>query len=227
MKRLISLIYIFFFLLFSKIVSANATLHVNILDCREETSFEFIDSFNLYKGDSLFKKFEAHYRGTVFIENLESGKYYIEFINWFGKITRVDVEIGSEKNYYTEICLNQMDYERETHIPIINQLEEGESYSILMLSHGCFHSTKDSLFLSKKDESYFIKYNGVEKLLKENELTAIRHFEIELNYINALGCTTVDTYLVKFKEKEIIVKDGGCNWRGRYNLLKNLNLLED
>lgn len=118
-----------------------------------------------------------------------------------------------------------MDYDLENYKPFINQLKNGDSYSIQVLSQGCFHNFEQQFIITRKDEDYFLTINGNQKQLNKNEIIKISRFEIELNYMESSDCTAIEQYVLKFKDKKIVVSDGSCSWNGFLYLFRSLNLI--
>lgn len=101
-------------------------------------------------------------------------------------------------------------------------LRDIDFYKISLSSHGCFHSDKDSILISKNKDSYVLKWGTKSKVQDKNDIESIRHFEIEMTYFQDLGCTTVDTYIINYNGKDVVYNDGSCVWRGAYHLKKEL-----
>jgi hypothetical protein len=203
---------------------AQSTLQVNIKDCRQESSFEYLSEFKIYKNDTLFKTIEPKHESKQIIKNLAFGKYKIEYKTMFEKTENINIEISEKKKYSVDLCLNYIDYDSESYKPFIDLLKNGEEYSIQVSSQGCFHSTDEKIIITRKVDKYYLNYGATNKLLNNADIKAIRKFEIELNYMESFGCTTSDTYVVKYKKKEVKISDGSCSWNGDYYLKKKLNL---
>jgi hypothetical protein len=109
-------------------------------------------------------------------------------------------------------------------IAFIDQLREGESYSIKFQSHGCFHYTEDSITVKKEEDSFFASHaNGAFKLLDKNEIVAMRLFEQRLQQPFEGSCTTVDEYILTTPEGSFLIGyDESCQWRGWYDLKASL-----
>jgi len=225
MKRLITLLIITSLTL--TLCNAQSSLQVNIKDCRGEGSFEYLEEFKLYKNGSLIKTIEPKHDRKQHLKNLSFGKYRIEYKSMFKKVENIEIEINEKKKYVLDLCLNYINHDLESYKPFIDQLKNGENYSIQVSSQGCFHSSKDNYLIKRKGENFYLTFDKKEKLLNESNIQAIRHFEIELNYMQSFGCTTTDSYIVKYKNKEVVISDGSCSWNGEYHLKKNLNLITE
>ena len=142
----------------------------------------------------------------------------------FHIVESVEVELFKRKRYKVDICIDFIDYKTNKYTPIIERLKDGESYSIHVMSSGCFHYTEADLIISRKNNEYYLKYKGVKQMLSLKEIEIIKKFEMELVHVYDYGCTSVDYYSVSYLEEEFSVIDGGCSWGGFYHLKKNLNL---
>lgn len=100
---------------------------------------------------------------------------------------------------------------KESYIPIIDLLEVGEHYEIVIKSVGCFHNRQQSLFIFREEHSFVASLNDSEIILNEAKIDALRKFERQLKYIGSGGCTTVDTYILKYGPEEILYNDDTCS----------------
>lgn len=207
--------------------NAQSTLQVNIKDCRQKNSYEYLSEFNVFRNDSLIKTVEPEHENEQTLKQLEYGKYRIEYKSMFGKTESVNIELMEKKKYSIDLCLNYLDHESDPYQPFIDRLENRESYSIQISSQGCFHSSIETITIKRKANNYYLTFQGKEKRLDSSEIKAIAHFEIELNYMGSFGCTTTDTYVLKYKSQEIRISDGSCSWNGDYYLKQRLNLVEN
>ncbi|MDX1651321.1 MAG: hypothetical protein R3277_02440 [Brumimicrobium sp.] len=107
---------------------------------------------------------------------------------------------------------------------IIEQLNDNESFEIIMESNGCFHSTTDKLSIKKKKGVYTAIKGKRKKTLGEKDLAEIRDFEIKLRTFDEKMnvCTTTDTYLLKYRSYEFKYVDGTCAWNGMSHLIEKL-----
>ncbi|MDP5170497.1 MAG: hypothetical protein NWR72_09635 [Bacteroidia bacterium] len=211
----------------SEFCNAQSTLQVDIKDCRQESSFEYLSEFKVFRNDSLIKTIEPKHESNQTLKDLEYGKYRIEYKTMFSKTESVNIELTEKKKYTIDLCLNYLDHESDLYQPFIDRLENGESYSIQVSSQGCFHSSNETITIKRKSDKFYLTFQGKDRLLDNKEIRAIRYFEIELNYMESYGCTTTDTYVLKYKSKEVKISDGSCDWNGDYYLKKELNLTEE
>lgn len=86
-------------------------------------------------------------------------------------------------------------------------------------SMGCFHNSTYRLVLTKKGKTTTATLennNQIQiRILNDEQLRAFRKFIRQLKKLKEEeGCTTVDTYLVKYNTQTIKKIDGGCDWHG-------------
>lgn len=102
---------------------------------------------------------------------------------------------------------------------LIELLEEGESFSIEITSIGCFNGTRQTLIVSKEADVYTASLKDSSKLLTPSDIQTIKSFEIELRELQMGGCTTVDTYVLRFGNETFRTSDGTCSWHGYRKLI--------
>lgn len=211
-----------------------ATLKINIIDCRNNYA-GYIEKIKLIKNNENIREVEPRFDRDKTIIEIDTGVYFLEYKSIFNKIERIKIVASECKKYSVDLCINYIDHSKEVYKPIIDQLQNNESYKIIMTSHGCFHSNSDTLTISKKDNSYQITYKkaipeefkninpGLLKTQTVNnkDLEAIRHFETELNYMTDGGCTTTDRYTINYKSESKFI-DGNCSWNGGHYLKQQL-----
>jgi len=106
--------------------------------------------------------------------------------------------------------------------PLIDLLQDGESYTINTTSLGCFHSCKESFKISRKANDYTVECNGIIKVLSESTVAEIRDFEIKLQNLTNGLCTTKDTYELVYGSTVIRVTDDSCMFNGGHKLMRIL-----
>ncbi|MEM6686026.1 MAG: hypothetical protein AAF617_09610 [Bacteroidota bacterium] len=109
----------------------------------------------------------------------------------------------------------------KTVVPFIDQLQNGEKFTVHYKSTGCFHSNNENMTFQRENDVYFVICNKQKKKLTADFMESIRNFETELAQKHDLGCTTVDNYLVIYNDVHRVITDGSCNWNG-YQKLKKL-----
>jgi len=109
----------------------------------------------------------------------------------------------------------------ENIVPFIDKLQNGEHFTIHYGSTGCFHNQKETMTFQRENDTYFVVLNNEKKTLNDDFIEQIRKFEKELAQQSDIGCTTVDKYLVTYKDTHRVIMDGSCAWNG-YGKLKKL-----
>jgi hypothetical protein len=215
------LIVTFVLLTLAFVAYPKATLTIEIKNCRK-AEFAYLAELKILKNGVLYKTLKPMHDTEQKLKNLEPGTYTLVYQSIFGKEVVHQTKITENKNYPVVICIDFLDYSKETYKPIIDQLQNGTFYEVLVASQGCFHSRSDAYTIKKSADGYSIEWKGRSKQLNDKDLEAIRRFEYELHYANSDGCTTVDAYTVKYQGKETQTVDGGCDWDGFYNLEKKI-----
>ncbi|MFS4494151.1 hypothetical protein [Maribacter sp. 2308TA10-17] len=106
---------------------------------------------------------------------------------------------------------------------IIESLENGESYSIEITSVGCFGGSRQTIRISKEREILTASFPDFSKTLSTADIEAFRTFELQLHQLQMGGCSTVDTYVIRYKGHEFRTSDGTCSWNGGKKLLKAIS----
>ena len=105
----------------------------------------------------------------------------------------------------------QNDSSKETYIPFIDLLQVGEDYEIVIQSVGCFHKKQQSLFIFREVDSFVAILNDSEITLNQTKINTLRKFEKQLKYVSPGGCTTVDTYTLKYGSEQQVYNDDTCS----------------
>ena len=205
---------------------AQTTLDIFIDNCQKEGGFPYLQELKIYKDQELVKTLNPGFDGLQTLPNLPYGSYVLKYQSIFGKTEQVSIQLSEEKQYELTICTDYLDYTATTYLAIIDQLQEGENYTINFASQGCFHSYDRNIVIYKKDKQYYLQYKKEKRKLNKKEIDALRNFEIELYYIQDAngGCTTTDSYTLTYQGTTRTAKDRGCAWSGFYTLLKQLAL---
>lgn len=109
-----------------------------------------------------------------------------------------------------------------TDVPLIDLLQDGESYTIRTTSLGCFHSCKETFEISKEAGVYIVQCGNLTKTLTAETVDEIRNFEIKLQSLSGGLCTTKDTYILTYGATEIRVTDDSCMFNGGHKLMRIL-----
>lgn len=111
---------------------------------------------------------------------------------------------------------------KESYIPFVDLLEVGEQYEIVIQSVGCFHNKQQSLFILREENSFVAALNDSEISLSKIKIEALRKFERQLKYVGPGGCTTIDTYILKYGLEREVYNDDTCSRFFGKVLLKEL-----
>lgn len=107
----------------------------------------------------------------------------------------------------------------EPELTLIESLQNGESFSIEITSIGCFNGSRQTVFISKEEDTLTASLNNVSKLLTDMDIETLKSFELQLKSLKMGGCTTVDTYVLRFGNQKFQTSDGTCSWHGYRKLL--------
>lgn len=203
-------------------IKKSASLEIKIMDCRSQR-LQYLSNLTIIKGDKVVKELEPKHENKQLITDLETGIYHLAYTSIFNKPETLKVDIAAYKKYSVDLCVNYITFPIGPFQPVIDRLQENESYSIVVSSQGCFHFTNDTLTISKNKNVFTAKMGLKTKTLSQENIKAIRQFEFELDNIGGInGCTTVDSYTILYKKEKKQVEDGGCIWNGDYYLKQNL-----
>ncbi len=224
--QLIILAKIFFivFTFVPTIVDAKvkASLSIRIVDCRDSSRYTYLNELTLLKKGKVIKKIIPKDQSTENLLNLDTGTYTLKYQTIFMRTEYQTVVISVYKNYSTNICLNFLDYSKESYKPIIDRLKDNESYEVLMSSEGCFGGSNETWIIKRVQNVFIISWGLNKKTLSEPEIDVIRKFEFELNCKHNYACTTADNYRITYNSEIKTIVDGSCHWIGYYYLKNKL-----
>ena len=106
---------------------------------------------------------------------------------------------------------------------IIEFLENGESYSIEITSIGCFNGTRRTVVVSKEEDVFTVSFENFTKVLTEDDIQAFINFELQLRSLQIGGCSTIDTYVMRYGSEEFRTSDGTCSWLGGKKLIEAIS----
>ena len=101
-------------------------------------------------------------------------------------------------------------------------LQTNESFSISLNSQGCFNSYQDVIVIERIQDSYFIIWNENRKELTQKDIDIIKSFELEVNQLKPGSCTTINTYIIAYKNETTKIVDGNCSFFGMELLKKQI-----
>lgn len=125
--------------------------------------------------------------------------------------------------FVNENVENQSFEAQEPYSTIIESLQNGESYSIEITSVGCFNGTRQTVIVSREGNLLTASFQGFSKILTETDIEAFRTFELQLQALQIGGCSTVDTYVLRYGNDTFQSSDGTCSWNGGKKLLKAIS----
>ncbi len=121
---------------------------------------------------------------------------------------------------YTNVYQQYATVVQEPELTIIESLENGESYSIEITSVGCFNGTRQTITISKENDILKASFQDTTKILNDLDIEAFKRFEHQLKSLEIGGCSTVDTYVVNYRNQSFYTSDGTCSWNGGKKLLQ-------
>lgn len=199
-----------------------AELTITISDCRDAQAFAYLPELIVLKNGIEFKTLKPEHETKQMLTNLELGTYTLKYSTLFKKKAEIIVKIDEPKRYAVTVCVDFMDYSKETYKPVIDRLAVGETLSLIISSQGCFHSTNDTVRVTRTRDFYVMKWDEKTKKLTASDIDAFRHFELELNYMNHGFCTTRDSYTISHNGKAATIVDGSCEWSGDLYLRRKI-----
>jgi hypothetical protein len=207
-------ILIFVFTMIHSIAFAKAELIINIENSKNKEHHTYLKELKILKNGKNYKTLKPQHETEFVLTNLEFGIYTLKYESLFKKEVTIKILITEKKTYSISIYTNFIDYSKENYIPLISKISKGESYSVLLFSKGCAHSRVDSIIINRNENGYTLIHKNIIKKLSIKDIENIKHFEIELNNMNQIGFTTIDTYFLKYKNITTQIYDGSCEWNG-------------
>ena len=108
----------------------------------------------------------------------------------------------------------------EPALTLIEELQNGESFSIEITSIGCFNGTRQTIQITKKEDIITASLKEKSRVLTTADIEVLKIFEHQLRDLKPGGCSTVDTYVLSFGDSSYHTSDGTCSWHGYRSLLK-------
>ncbi|KFF04835.1 hypothetical protein [Flavobacterium reichenbachii] len=192
---------------------------------KELPQLYFID---VYKDGKIFKKYERFRKPRIekeiLIDSLDNGEYEFVYLNFLNQSLTRTIEVKENKVYNISIYPDYSDYKEFINKSFVRNLKDNQKVEFYYESSGCFHSFEGNLIVSKRDNKYYAESRGSSKKLNKKELEAIIQMECELNLLNKGGCTTDDSYIVKFGNEQKQFNDRTCAWEGWRTMWKQIGL---
>lgn len=159
------------------------TLNIEYLNANEFTQDK---DFHLYKNDILIYKYCTDKENTLILNNLDKGKYTLEYNTIFGIES---LEINLKKDNTTKNI--ELDYEKinpnkvEQSISLIENLKENDTLKIRFILSSCFNSNYNDINLIKKrGKTFELTSDGKQKKLNNKKIKKLIEFEKILKQIN-------------------------------------------
>ncbi|AZA88744.1 hypothetical protein EG349_19180 [Chryseobacterium shandongense] len=203
-----------------KDIIATFEIHIENLDRYDESEHELY-KLEIYRNNRIYKvlksEFPYNLDRTIRIDSIKDGKYLFVYENIFGKQVKNEILVDASKNYKIRINPDRLDDKFKS--SAFENMRNDE-VKLIYKSSGCFHLQKDSITILNRGDYYFIKYDNGK--LKKIDKKIIENFVDLENRIRNIpkerGCTTVDSFIFKFKSKSDTFYDGTC----RINLVSTL-----
>ena len=103
---------------------------------------------------------------------------------------------------------------------LIESLLDGESFSIEITSVGCFSGTRQTVIISKENGVLTGSLQDSSITLTDSDIQKFKTFELQLRSLQVGGCTTVDTYVLRYGNDTFQTSDGTCSWHGYRPIIK-------
>lgn len=186
-------------------------------------------NFKLFKDGILIKEVNKSYENEIIISNLEVGSYILEHKTIYNHKKRVEINLSKDENKTISLCVDFLDYKSDKNVLLIDELKNEESLVIQFQSMGCFGGSEKELTISKTNNNFAVKFDGIQRNLTNTQLKLFKEFEVELRSHHSYDCSIMDNYqLVNLNSKQYqSFKDGSCVWRGFENLIDLLELTND
>src|SRR5262249_12692759 len=147
-----------------------ASLHITAGYCDRGINSITLPALTVRFHDQVIKTTEASSGDRAVLDKLDTGTYVVSYSSIFCKIVDKTVFIGSYKKHKLNICIDYFDTLAETYVPVIDQLKEGEEYSVHVVSGNCAHVVADSFSVRRTNGNYDIDYKGRRTRLSAYEI---------------------------------------------------------
>lgn len=213
--------YLFFnvvlvvFLLFLSLKKPEtATIKITYKYCNRPNHYSaYTDEIHIFNHDKEIPTIVSSFHENQIISVIDTGNYTIFYKTIYNQTVSQKIKIDSYKQYEISLCIDYLDYTKDTVRTIIEQLQPGENYKINIVTTG-LTTNEDSVSIDRINAAYFIHWQNQSKTLSKNDLDAIKKFEIELRHLEGKGCTSVTNYRIAYKNKITSFYDGQCRWHG-------------
>jgi hypothetical protein len=209
-------IFINSFLLFAFLKKPEtATIKITYKYCNRPNHYlAYTDEIHIFNNNKEIPSIVSSLNETQLISGIDTGNCTIFYKTIYNQTVSQKIKIDSFKKYEIDLCIDYLDYAKDTVRPIIEQLQPNESYKIKIITRGSLTIAEDSVLIERSDSAYYIHWNNKLKTLSEKDIHAIKKLEIELRYLNGKGCTTATEYRITYKDQTTAFYDARCRWHG-------------
>ncbi|MFC3158599.1 hypothetical protein SAMN05443633_11756 [Chryseobacterium arachidis] len=215
MRKYLSIIFALIFLIgCQKNVIANFDIHIENLD-KYNTSYHDLSKVEIYKDNNIFKILKSDFpigglERNIKIDSIKEGKYSFVYESIFGKQIKTNITVDDSRTY--RISLNP-DRLNEKIKNLVFENIKNEEVQLKYRSSGCFHLNEDSITILNKGNEYFVKKDDHLRKIDKKTWAYFVNLENKIRHIHKdRGCTSVDSFIFKYKGKSDTVYDGTCNF---------------
>jgi hypothetical protein len=236
MKKLLVILILSPVLSFSK-----STIILNIRSCNKGP----INSFGttrilkvLKEGNLIFPLSDSgFYSGYIWIKDLDTGLYRIQYQNLFHKEVCDSIQISENRLYKLDICVDKFNKYNTPFQGLIDTVSELQPLLINTLTYHV-NKVESELRIVKINNQVVahlkqkFKIKGEKRpdvsksvILSEGMINKIRQFEYELDIVSRIDnviCNGATNYSIQLGQTKKILRDTTCEWDGIYNLIKDL-----
>ena len=138
-KNIITSLFTLFFIPFLSLAQGN--IEILVEDCRPESDhISYIKNLDVIKNGKIIYDFDewGYTYGETIKHSLDKGKYTIVYSNMLWQNFSQTVRIKNNDTTKVHICVNEIDYDRESFPKsFIKQLKNEEQYNLYMSRSGC------------------------------------------------------------------------------------------
>lgn len=199
-----------------------------------DSAYINIDFLTVRNKDSVVFKAKGHERfnspDTLRFSNLPDGEYELAYSDMIGDRIKRKISLKNSESKAVKIVFDSISLDKFYPKIPFNHLKDNESYR-LEGKGGCVATMYCGYTIEKQKGNYYFKnVNISKKLLKSEEIKAIKRFESELLAIeNKDICMSTGrmTYKIIQNNVEHSIVDNTCNWNGWSNLMSKLSKNEN
>lgn len=205
------------------------TVKLSKSDCRKNEVFIFNnrDTIQFFQHNQLISEINLkNYRKwPILIDSFKTGIFDVSYKNLYGnKVSKTIIIPDTATSFDLHLCTDALP---EYSVNSLARLKNYDTIKISFSRYGCFTADEETLYLTKKDNSFFARLMSSGKtasvIMNSARMNAFIRFENEIQELrDIIGCTSVDTYLITMGIRTLKRVDGGCSWNGFHYLKKAL-----